>query len=301
MDPQFDFSDGSGGGGMGGGMNGGGMGAGGGYGAAMNTGMGFLNQYMQGGGMQGSFMGGQAGGGSKNWQNPANSAMPYLNQMMPNITPYFDPYINAGAQALPQLQQQYGQDLSQGNNLRSQYSQMMNNPGGVMNRIGSGFQQSPGYQFQTQQAMGAANRTAAAGGMLGTPAEQQSIAGTVGGLANQDYYNYLNHGMQMYGQGLQGEQGMYNQGIQGNQDMTHMGLGASNSLTDDVMSQYMSQANLAYAGTSDQDQNKGGSGGSGSGMLGGAASGAMAGSAFGPYGMIIGAGVGALGSYFSSK
>jgi len=163
--------------------------------------------------------------------NAANSAMPYLNQAMLQLPSYFQTYINAGNQMMPQLQQQYGQ--------------LLNNPGSVMNKIGSGFQQSPGYQWQTNQALGAANRAASAGGMLGSPAEQQSIAGTVNGLANQDYYNYLNHAMSMYGMGLQGAQNMYG-----------IGYDASKNLGEDMSNLGMSQANLTYAGQANQNQGR---------------------------------------------
>lgn len=165
--------------------------------------------------------------------NPADAGMPYLNQALQQLPGYFQSYINAGNSALPQLQQQYGQ--------------LLNNPGAVMGKIGSGFQQSPGYQFQVNQSLGAANRASAAGGMAGSPMEQQNIAGTVNGLANQDYYNYLNHGMSMYGMGLQGMG-----------DLAHMGYGASSNLGEDMTNAMMSQANLAYAGQANQNQAKGG-------------------------------------------
>lgn len=228
-------------------------------------------------GMFAGLFGGGAGGANQNSQYASSqAAMPYLNQIGTQIPQYFTPYIDYGKQALPQLQQQY--------------TQLLNNPGGVMNNIGAGFQQSPGYQFQTQQAMNAANRAAAAGGMLGSPAEQQSIAGTVTGLANQDYYNYLNHGMSLYGMGLNGMD-----------DMAHMGLNATNSLTDDLMTQYLSQASDAYAGGANGGGSGGGKGSSMGGIFSGALSGAATGSAFGPYGALIGGGIGALGGYLSSK
>ena len=69
---------------------------------------------------------------------------------------------------------------------------MVNDPNALYSKFGQGFQQSPGYKFQVDQATNAANSAASAGGMLGTPAEQQQLAGTVGGLANQDFYNYMN-------------------------------------------------------------------------------------------------------------
>jgi hypothetical protein len=208
--------------------------------------------------------------GGNNTPNPANSAMPYLNQIPGAMSPYFNPYIKAGQGALGNLQNQYGQLTGQLPSLQNQYSQMTNNPSGVMNNIGSGFHQSPGFQFQTNQALGAANRAAAAGGMLGSPQEQQNIAGTVNGMANQDYYNYLNHAMGMYGQGLQGQQNLYGMGLQGEQGINNMGYGASNEFGQDLMSQLMSQANLSYAGQADQNQAQQGQQGAESGLFGSA-------------------------------
>ena len=274
-DPQFDFSDMNGGsqGGMGGGQ--GGMGGFNGFSNMINPST--LSAFA-----------GLFGGGQNTQYASSQAAMPYLNQIGQQIPQYFNPYINAGQQALPALQHQYGQLLGQGAGIMNQNNQLMNNPGGVMNRIGAGFQQSPGYQFSVNQALGAANRAASAGGMLGSPMEQQNIAGTVTGMANQDYYNYLNHGMSMYDTGLQNATNMYGMGLQGEQDMAHMGLNATNSMTDDLMTQYLSQASDAYAGGG-QPQG-GGMGGIFSGALGGAS----AGSAFGPYGALVGGGIGAV-------
>lgn len=177
--------------------------------------------------------------------NAADAGMPYLNQAGSMLPGYYQPFINAGLAQLPNLQQQYGQ--------------LTNNPGQFMNKMGQNFQQSPGYQFQTQQAMGAANRAAAAGGTLGTPMEQQNIAGTVNGLANQDYYNWMKQAMGAYGAGLQGEQGLYN-----------TGYGASNDLASNLAAILQSQAQLAYAGQANQNQMWGG-------LMGAAGSAAMSG------------------------
>jgi hypothetical protein len=163
--------------------------------------------------------------------NPANGAFPYFNQAISQLPGYFQPYINAGNWALPQLQ--------------NQYSQLTNNPGAVMNKMGADFKQSPGYQFQTQQALDAANRAASAGGMLGTPMEQQNVAGVTNQLANQDYYNYLNHAMSMYGMGLNGMN-----------DMAHMGYGASSNLGEDMTNALMGEGQLAYAGQANVNQGR---------------------------------------------
>lgn len=206
--------------------------------------------------------------GNQSFPNPASAAQPYLNQIPGAIAPYFNPYIQAGQQSIPQLQSQYSQLTSGLPNLQNQLSQMTNNPGGVVNQIGKSFQQSPGYQFQVNQSLGAANRAAAAGGMLGSPQEQQNIAGTVNGLANQDYYNYLNHGMSMYDTGLQGQMGLYGMGLNGLQGMNQLGYGASSEFGNDLMSQLMSQANLMYAGQADQNQAQQGQAGAEAGMFG---------------------------------
>jgi hypothetical protein len=203
-------------------------------------------------------------------QNPANGAQGYLNQIPGMMQGYYNPYIQAGQQALPQLQQQFGM--------------LTNNPGAVMNKIGSGFQQSPGYNWQVKQSMNAANNAAAAGGMLGSPAEQQSAATAVNGLANQDYYNYLNHGMNMYDTGLQGLQGM-----------NQMGFNASTGLANNLANVMQSQANLSYAGQSNQNQMNGGLFGAGLGFLGSVAGGLMG----GPGGAMAGGGIGSgIGNLF---
>lgn len=177
-------------------------------------------------------------------QNPADGAMPYLDQIKGMIEKYMNPYVNAGQQAIPTLQGQYGQ--------------LINDPGSVMNRIGAGFQQSPGYQFQVDQATGAANRAAAAGGMAGSPMEQQNLAGTVNQLANQDYGNYMNRGMNMYSQGLGGLSHMFD-----------TGFNAASLSAQDLMDMFMSQAKLKYAGQANQNQADGSGWGA---LLGGAGS-----------------------------
>jgi hypothetical protein len=183
-------------------------------------------QYMGAGGAIGAGLAGIFG----NQGNPTSAGMGYLNQIPGMLGNNFNPYIQAGQGALPNLQQQYGQ--------------LMN--GNFINNMGRNFQQSPGYGFQVNQALGAANRAAAAGGTLGTPAEQQSIAGVTTGLANQDYYNWLNHAMSAYGMGLQGEQGL-----------AQMGLGAAGQMSQDDMDAMMSQAQLGYTGQQNQNQQQG--------------------------------------------
>lgn len=167
------------------------------------------------------------------YQNPSDAASPYLQQAMQQLPQYFKPYMDASTQALPQLQQQYGQ--------------LVSDPSAFINKIGEGYKQSPGLQFQIQQGTQAANNAAAAGGMAGSAQSQQNSAGIANNLANQDYYNFLKTGLEQYGLGLQGLGGLYNTGANAS-----MGLG------QDMANLYNNQAQNAYAGASNQNQNSGG-------------------------------------------
>lgn len=164
--------------------------------------------------------------------NPANAAMPYLNKIPGAVTPYYQPYVNAGNQALPQLE--------------NQYSDLINNPGAKVNQIGSNFQQSPGFQFALQQALQGAGHAAAAGGMAGSPEHEQQNMGIATQLGNQDYYNWLGNAENMYGTGLSGE---------GN--LANMGYNASKSLSDQIAQALAAKAQLGYAGKAAQNQQEG--------------------------------------------
>ena len=205
---------------------------------------GMYNPMMGGGGGMGA-MGAMSMGGSMgsmlgqglysifgHQQNPSDEASKYLNKIPGQISPYYQPYINAGQQA--------------GNTLQNQYQQLMTNPGAVMAQLGQGYQQSPGYQFQLNQGLVGANNAAAAGGMLGSPMHQQQSSQMAEGLANQDFYNYLSNAMGLYGQGLQGGQSMYNTAYD-----------ASNQLGQDIGQNLMGQANNAYEGANTHNQQEG--------------------------------------------
>ncbi len=202
-------------------------------------------------------MGGSLGaiGAGLDFQNPASAAQPYLNNLPQQLSPYYQPYIDAGQQQLSGLNNQYGQLTGQLPGLQNQFQSMAQNPGQYLNQIGSNYQQSPGYQFQVQQATNAANRQGAATGMQGSPEMQQNLAQTVGGLANQDYYNYLGNALQTQGQGLQGQLGLYGQGLQGMQGLYGIGAGAANNYGNNLGEIGMTQAQLAYAGQNAQNQN----------------------------------------------
>lgn len=215
------------------------------------------------------------GSGAK---DPSKGAMKYLNQIPGTISPYYQPYINAGQGALnsltdqskqltdllPQLMSQYSSLSGMGPDVQAQYMKLMQDPTAVMNQIGQGYQASPGYNYQVSQATNAANKAAAAGGMLGSPQEQASLAHDITGMANQDYYNYINKGLSQYNTGLQGATGLFNTGLQGQQglynqginilgDLNKYGYGASNELANALSNNLASMAQLKYAGGANQN------------------------------------------------
>jgi hypothetical protein len=107
-------------------------------------------------------------------EDPAKAANKYFDQIPDELKKYMEPYFQGGLQ-----------------------------PGQTLNQIGQGYQQSPGFQFALQQALGASNRSAAAGGMAGTPAAQQNSMQVATGLANQDYNNWLQNALGIYGTGAE--------------------------------------------------------------------------------------------------
>jgi hypothetical protein len=164
--------------------------------------------------------------------NPADAAGKYINQIPGAISPYYDPYINAGKGAIPILEGQYGN--------------LLNDPGGMINKIGAGYQQSPGFKFALQQALKGANQSAAAGGMAGSPAAQQQSMGIATNLANQDYYNWLQQAEGMYGRGLSGEEGLMHTGFEG-----------AKSMADQIAQAMAQRAAYEYQGQAGQNEGMG--------------------------------------------
>ena len=166
-----------------------------------------------------------------NQKNPADAANQYYDQISQQANQYNQPYYQAGMNQLGGLQDQYGQ--------------LMNDPGGKFNQIGQSFQQSPGFKFAMEQAMNAQNRSAAAGGMAGSPMHEQMAQTQATDLANQDYYNYMNGALGLYGQGLGGAQ-----------NLAGMGQQAGNNMSEMIAQQLAQQGQNAYEGQAAKNQNK---------------------------------------------
>lgn len=141
----------------------------------------------------------------KSYQDPTKDAMQSMDQIPGLLKDYYEPY-----------------------------AQMGQHPGQSYNQMGQDFQQSPGFQFALQQALGAGKNAAAAGGMLGSPMHQQDAMQTATNLGNQDYYNWMN--------GAQGQQ--------------QMGYGATNELAQSLSNTLMGKANLQYSGAAAKNQRR---------------------------------------------
>lgn len=115
---------------------------------------------------------------------------------------YFGGYIEEGDVALQTLAEQY--------------TMLLNDPAAMQAMLGAGFEESPGYQYQYEQAMNASNQANAAGGMLGTPAHTQQSMGTASGLAQQDYANYYNRNADLYQTGMKTATGINQMGYNAN-------------------------------------------------------------------------------------
>lgn len=155
--------------------------------------------------------------------DPSKAADKYLKQIPGMAHGIYDPYM------------QQGQRM--GGMLEGQYGQLLGDPGGMINKIGAGYQQSPGFQFALKQAMQGAGSAAAAGGMAGSPMHEQQNMSLATNLANQDYNQWLQNAMGMYGQGLQGAQGMYG-----------TGANAGNSLAQMLSGNLQDRASNAFSG-----------------------------------------------------
>lgn len=182
----------------------------------------------------GSLMGG--------YKNPAKAANGFMDQIPDELKKYMQPYMDAGTNSI--------------GTLNHNYDDLLNHPGDKVNEIGSSYHQSPGFQFALQQALQGGDHSAAAGGMAGSPMHEQENMTLATNLGNQDYNNYLQNALGLYGKGLSGQENMFN-----------TGASTSQSMSEDLASTLAQKAKLAYEGQNAENEHNGGSWGS---LLGGA-------------------------------
>lgn len=160
-------------------------------------------------------------------KNPADAAMPYLNQIPGVAQENLGPWAQQGQQAQTQNQ--------------AQYSQMVNNPADFYAQLRATYSPSAGYKFKEEQARKAMEGSAAAGGRVSTTANQTAQAKLAKDLLSEDENAYIDRLL-----GIQGT------GLQGNEFAAQRGFGASGDIANIMGTNLSQQAGLAY----NQQQNE---------------------------------------------
>lgn len=163
-------------------------------------------------------------GGGESAEDAFNDAMVGYEDM---LLGYYQPFMDQTFSQLPMLEQQY--------------AMLLTNPNAIYDMMGAGYESSPGYQYQMDQAMYGANSAASAGGMLGTPSHQTTAMTQANNIAAQDFDNYMTNMMSLYTQGLTGTSALHNLNYS-------TGYNAS---TD--MARYMSDLQMAQAQMASKD------------------------------------------------
>jgi len=162
-------------------------------------------------------------------QNPADAAMPYLNQARQigeqNVSPYM----------------QQGLDAQQG--LSSVYNQQAKDPSAFLNQVMSNYNPSEGYKYKQQEMLKGARNSAAHGGFSGTDFDQQGQADMIRGLLGGDMQQFIQNALQSQQQGMYGAEAQSNRGMQaadwmgnllGNQgQLAYQGQAQKNQLRSD--------------------------------------------------------------------
>jgi hypothetical protein len=166
-------------------------------------------------------------------EDPSKQANKYLDQIPDKISPYYDPYSQAGQRQIPGLEEQFGN--------------LINDPGSIYNKLGSGYQKSPGFDFAMKQALQGAGNAAAAGGMAGSPQHEQQNMELATNLANQDFNQYMQNVL-----------GMYNTGLSGSQDIMGKGMNAGDAMAKMLAENMQNQASNAYSGAANTNRYRAG-------------------------------------------
>lgn len=163
--------------------------------------------------------------------DPMGAAMPYLQQIPDMLKKYLEPYIQSGKEAgagFPEL-----------------YQQMAMQPGQYLENIMAGYQPSRGYEVSRDEALKAASNTAAAGGMRGTPLDQQQQADMVSKLQSQDMQQYLQNILGITGMGTSGATNLYETGFE-----------AARGLSGDLSNLLGTEAGLGFQAEREKQQRR---------------------------------------------
>lgn len=167
----------------------------------------------------------------KGGKNPADAAMPYLNQIPGMEKGYYDPYIQHGNEAY--------------NIMNPQFSQMGSDPAAFLEQLMGKYQPSRGYQLQRDEALKAAGNSAAAGGMRGS----------INDVSNEARISDMLQGQDMQ-QWLQNVLGIQSEGLKGLGHQFDTGFNATQGLTGDLSNVLGTQAGLAFQGQANQNKSQ---------------------------------------------
>lgn len=182
------------------------------------------------GGAIGNFLSGGGTGGYQDMQGQIQNGMNALNQNYGYGRDALNPWAQGGQWAMGQYQNALGG---------------MADPQAYYNHIMDGYQMSPGAQFQMKQGQQGINNAAAAGGTLGSGAEQKAMDQYSQGVANQDQQQYF-----------QNQMGINNQYMGGLGNMMNQGYGAAGQMNNSYMNQGNALANeYNNMGTAQYGQN----------------------------------------------
>lgn len=152
------------------------------------------------------------GGG---YDNPADSAQPYLDKIPGYVDQYMQPYIDQGQEA--------------GNIAQDQYAQWVQDPYGSYNEMYSNYNASPWYDYESDQMQKSAESSAAAGGMAGTEQDYTRQMEVNNALMDKDFSQYMDYILGMQKSGLQGEQQMYTTGYGASSNALQGDIGYANA------------------------------------------------------------------------
>lgn len=125
---------------------------------------------------------------------------------------------------MDQAATRYGGYVDSGNQARNlsmdEYTKLIQNPNFLQDMISKGFSESPYQNYITDQTQKRMNMNAANTGMLGSGAANRALSGEINNMTGQFMNDYINRGINSYGQGLSGLQGMTQLGFNalGSQD-----------------------------------------------------------------------------------
>lgn len=167
----------------------------------------------------------------KGGKNPADAAMPYLNQIAPMEQANYYPFITRGDIAY------------QG--LRGPYDKMSTDPAGFLEEILKGYEPSRAYGLKRDEMERAAGNTAAAGGMRGSLQDITNESRIADSLLGEDMQQWLQNVLGIQGRGLEGEQHLYDTGFD-----------ATKSMTGDIANVLGTQGSLAFQGQANKNRSQ---------------------------------------------